>query len=198
MTTNDSERELRDLLAMCLDPGRKGFERTPEKLAEVMPPWLFEQVVRHAPQLGELRAAAEAARQAYVDALAAWIRKPAEPAAPEAPVSLASRCASPSCLHTLNWHTEAEGCSVPSCPCDRFRPDVEPTAEPECSHESWEVTGQVPATGGRWRKYRRCADCRENLTDLVEREPDEFGDDRHDRPTPVTVLMDAVAAREHR
>lgn len=44
--------------------------------------------------------------------------------------------------------------------------------EPEapCLHESWEVTGERPAEGG-WLKWRKCADCREPLPDIIEAEP---------------------------
>lgn len=64
--------ELRAFLGLCLDPpGRE--PRTPEELARLMPPWLAADVAEFAPHLGELRKAADAAREAYVTALTEWI-----------------------------------------------------------------------------------------------------------------------------
>ncbi|MFI2434726.1 hypothetical protein [Streptomyces sp. NPDC018693] len=75
----DTEKDVRDFLRLCLAPGH-GTERTPAKLAEVMPDPLYDALVRHAPHLGKLRAEADRqeaqarrARKAYADALAAWI-----------------------------------------------------------------------------------------------------------------------------
>jgi hypothetical protein len=45
----------------------------------------------------------------------------------------------------------------------------EPEA-PECSHESWEVTGEFHTPKG-WVKSRKCADCREGLDNITEAEP---------------------------
>ncbi|NGO47294.1 hypothetical protein [Streptomyces ureilyticus] len=86
----DTEKDVRDFLRLCLDPGH-GIKRTPAKLAEVMPDPLHDALVRYAPHLGELRAEADRqeaqarkARKAYADALATWITN--EPvAAPDVP-----------------------------------------------------------------------------------------------------------------
>ncbi|MER7477351.1 hypothetical protein ABTX60_06810 [Streptomyces sp. NPDC126510] len=43
--------------------------------------------------------------------------------------------------------------------------------EPDCAHVSWEVTGEHRNDQGMWVKYRRCADCADNLASVVEPEP---------------------------
>ncbi|MEU2265014.1 hypothetical protein ABZ568_00870 [Streptomyces olindensis] len=75
----DTPDKLRAFLKLCLDPGH-GIQRSPEKLAEVLPEPLLRKVVEFAPLLGVLRDSAVALDQqtthafrAYADALAAWI-----------------------------------------------------------------------------------------------------------------------------
>jgi hypothetical protein len=45
------------------------------------------------------------------------------------------------------------------------------SSEPPCAHESWEVTSEHRADGAGWLKFRRCADCDDQLTPVVEPEP---------------------------
>lgn len=62
--------------------------------------------------------------------VAAWVsdldRRPTpaeeQPSSPTA-VLLASRCHA--CQHTLNWHRNDVGCTVPLCVCGRFQPPAE-------------------------------------------------------------------------
>ncbi|MFJ5038004.1 hypothetical protein [Streptomyces parvulus] len=75
----NTEAEIRDFLRLCLAP-RPGINRTPAKLAEIMPGPLFDALVRYAPHLRELQQEADrretearTARRAYAHALAEWI-----------------------------------------------------------------------------------------------------------------------------
>lgn len=61
------------------------------------------------------------------------------------------------------------------CPDDKERPwrhDFTPAKPeaPECSHDSWEVTGERHTSEG-WLKWRKCADCREPLPVIIEAQP---------------------------
>ncbi|MGA5496679.1 hypothetical protein ACPCSP_20190 [Streptomyces cinereoruber] len=86
----DTPEETREFLRLCLDPGH-GIQRTPDKLAEIMPPQMRDQVEAFAPHLTYLRgiadmaqAGADEARAAYAGALADWIDgKPAPDLAPD-------------------------------------------------------------------------------------------------------------------
>ncbi|MFH9761344.1 hypothetical protein ACH4MJ_04315 [Streptomyces anulatus] len=49
-------------------------------------------------------------------------------AAPSIPATLATPC--DACDHTLNWHRNDVGCTVPRCVCGRFQDAVEPAAAP--------------------------------------------------------------------
>jgi hypothetical protein len=75
----DTEKDVRDFLRLCLDPGH-GIKRTPAKLAGIMPGPLEDALMRFAPHLGAVQAEADRqeaearkARKAYTEALAAWI-----------------------------------------------------------------------------------------------------------------------------
>ncbi|MFD3844774.1 hypothetical protein ACFWVB_02640 [Streptomyces microflavus] len=77
VTTTGAAGEMKAFLALCLDPpGRE--PRTPEELARVMPPYVADEIAAFAPHLGELRKAADAARDAYVTALREWITETTE------------------------------------------------------------------------------------------------------------------------
>ncbi|MEV5677262.1 hypothetical protein [Streptomyces sp. NPDC052179] len=65
--------ELRAFLRICLAPGHGVEPRTVETLANLMRPWLVDDIAAHAPHLGQLRTAADDARTAYLTALGAWI-----------------------------------------------------------------------------------------------------------------------------
>lgn len=72
--------DLRAFLRLCLDPGPGRDKRTVEHLAEIMPPFLVDQLAEFAPELGVLRdrvnmaeAAAKAARAEYTKGLRSWI-----------------------------------------------------------------------------------------------------------------------------
>ncbi|MGW3445619.1 hypothetical protein [Streptomyces sp. NPDC001076] len=87
---------LRAFLKLCLDPGH-GINRTPAKLAEVLPEPLARKVAEFAPHVGGLRYFAQVlneevddaqkrakdAHRAYADALAAWIHGEEPKPAPE-------------------------------------------------------------------------------------------------------------------
>ncbi|MFG2404210.1 hypothetical protein ACGFR8_07700 [Streptomyces brevispora] len=87
LTTAD---EIREFLALCLNPGY-GIKRAPAKLAKVMPVALRDRLETYVPQLADLRekaerleAAADQARKAHADALEQWVKapphtRPAEP-----------------------------------------------------------------------------------------------------------------------
>lgn len=75
-----SAAAVREFLVLCLTP-RGRSNRTPEKLAEVMPDLLRDALEGYAPHLGKLRLEAEdlerqarEARKAHVDAFATWLR----------------------------------------------------------------------------------------------------------------------------
>lgn len=75
-----TETEVRAFVVMCLKT------RTVAKLAKVMPDWLRGPVERHAPDLTQLREAAERAeaeaakaRRDYTKALTAWISAAPQP-----------------------------------------------------------------------------------------------------------------------
>lgn len=72
--------EVREFLALCLDPGPGRDKRTAARVAEIMPGWLAGPLNRHAPHLATLSAAvheaeavAAAARTEHTEALGAWI-----------------------------------------------------------------------------------------------------------------------------
>lgn len=65
--------DVRDFLRICLTPRGPFPGRTVEELATVMPAWLADRLADHAPDVAELRAAADRAREAYVTALGDWI-----------------------------------------------------------------------------------------------------------------------------
>lgn len=119
-----TETEVREFLRLCLNPG-PGRERTPEALAEIIPAPLRANLHRHAPNLGELRVAAEHAAWeakrtagAYASALAAWIT--GDHSAHErdhidgVPWPQCLDCSTPA--HTVDWTTEV----VPD-PCPQNR-----------------------------------------------------------------------------
>lgn len=89
---------VRDFLALCLDPGH-GIKRSPTTLTKITPGPLRDALVRFAPHLGELHQAAEeadrraaAARKAYADGLAAWIKTGEQPAAADPPAADLGQC----------------------------------------------------------------------------------------------------------
>ncbi|MGW4731770.1 hypothetical protein ACWEQC_21850 [Streptomyces shenzhenensis] len=48
---------------------------------------------------------------------------------------------------------------------------LEPSAEPECAHITWEVTSEYRTANGMWVKSRKCADCGDQLPSSHELEP---------------------------
>lgn len=80
MTTLETPDDVRDFLRLCLNP-RAGFPgRTVEELAKVMPAWLADKLVDHAPRVAALREVADRAHTAYLSALGDWITTATAPA----------------------------------------------------------------------------------------------------------------------
>ncbi|KUN37741.1 hypothetical protein AQJ30_15775 [Streptomyces longwoodensis] len=119
----ETPEALREFLQMCLTP-RPGQERTALRLVELLPPQIAAKAHEFAPHLAgldrtatDLETQAGQARQAYADALAAWIGG-------QEPPTTQDRLSSPcfNCTHTLNWHNTAMGgCTIDTCGCDKFR-----------------------------------------------------------------------------
>lgn len=132
---------LREFLALCLDPGPGRAKRTPEDLTRILPEPILGQLTRFDPQLGALRAYADQ-RQRQADAA------------------------------RLMWAAQLAAWITGEAPGDVPAPTPAAEEGETCVHESWEVTSeyQDPATGW-WVKSRRCADCRESLSNTAQPEP---------------------------
>ncbi|MEE1735944.1 hypothetical protein PUR49_05370 [Streptomyces sp. BE147] len=68
--------------------------------------------------------------------------------------SIAATLATPcdACDHTLNWHRNDVGCTVPRCVCGRFQDAVEPTAAPPAPADRAAVLNELEA---RYRGHAR-------------------------------------------
>lgn len=179
----DTPAGLRNFLRLCLSPGY-GVQRTPAKLAQVMPEPLARQLADHAPHLGELRAAAHrleqqtaAAHQRYADALAAWIAD--EQPATSVPLLDAVAVV----LDATQAHTE----TCTACPDGARFADLCPAgqetglaaasslrtapADTGCAHVAWDVTREYRNANDEWVQERRCADCPTDLPAVTTDEP---------------------------
>lgn len=181
----ETPEALRSFLKLCLDPGH-GINRTPVRLAEVLPEPLARKVAEFSPHVGGLRHFAKAveeqakaaqkrakdAHRAYADALAAWIHgqepKPARRSMPlleavavayDAAVAHAAKCGT--CWPGMRL---AEMCA-------EGQRTALAALEPECAHITWEVTSEHRNDMGLWAKHRKCADCGDLLPPVCDVDP---------------------------
>ncbi|WP_406178085.1 hypothetical protein [Streptomyces canus] len=174
----DTPEALRSFLKLCLDPGH-GIQRTPEKLAEVLPEPLVRKTVEFAPHLGTLRHTAQAldeqakqAQQAYADALAGWIHgEEPEPVRSMPLLQAVAVAYDATVAHAVGCGTCWPGMRLAEmCPEGQRAAiaslDTVPATAAECAHDEDDeirtVAGQV--------LVRRCRHCGERLEAVVEPE----------------------------
>ncbi|WP_328638436.1 hypothetical protein [Streptomyces canus] len=122
----DTPEELREFLALCLDPGPGRAKRTPEALTRLLPEPTLDQLARFDPNLGALRSyvdqrqrQADTARLMWAAQLAAWItgETPGEVPAATSPAEEGDRCAHESWEVTSEYRDHATGLWVQSRRC---------------------------------------------------------------------------------